>query len=464
MLELIIVIGYFIAMVCLGVITRRQTLNADNFFVAGRKGSTLYTTGSLFSTIVGGSATIGMAGLAFSRGLTGAWWLLAGAIGLIFLGILFAKKVRGFGLYTLPGLIEKQYGRTAALAASTLISVAWLGVIAGQILAAGKIMSVLGTGSPTFWMLIFTGVFTLYTVVGGQWAVIKTDTWQAGIIYAGIFSAFAVVLAKFGGFGGLWKGLPAGFSSFPVGPKFGTYDLVKTLLLVGLPYVVGPDMYTRLFSARDARTAQKSVYLTSLLLVPLTAVIVLLGMSAAVLFPGIAPEQAFPTIITQTLPPFVDGLVLAALLAAVMSSADTCLMSVGTIVAVDVAKKVRPSMTERQTLLVSRIAIIVVGLLSLGLALFLKGVISSLLFAYTVYTAGVIPLVIAGFYKDRLKVTPTAALVALVGGGATGLTSQLLKIRYLDLCALGVSVALLFLVSAVENAVRAGSRQPVART
>jgi len=459
MLDIAIVIAYLAAMVAVGVIRKRQKLTADTFFVAGRKGSTLYITGSLFSTIVGGSATIGMAGLAFSRGLTGGWWLLAGTVGLIFLAILFAKKVRSFGLYTLPGLIEKQYGKTAALAASVLISVAWLGVIAGQIIAAGKIMSVLGTGTPTFWMVVFSTVFTLYTAIGGQWAVIKTDTWQAGIIYAGIFAAFGVAITKTGGFDGLWRHLPASFGSFPLAPTFGPYDLVKTLLLVGLPYVVGPDMYTRLFSARDAGTAQRAAYTTAALLVPLTAVIVLLGMSAAVLFPGIAPEQAFPSIIKESLPAFIDGLVLAALLAAVMSSADTCLMSVGAIVATDIAKKIRPKMTENGTLVVSRTAIVSVGVLSLGLALFLQGVISSLMFAYTIYTSGVIPLVIAGFYKERLRVTPTGALVALVGGGAIGLISQLMKVKYLDLGALAASVGLLFAVSAVENAVRARGRR-----
>ena len=109
MLELIIIAVYFAGMIAVGLVSRRRVKATDDFFVAGRKGSTLFITGSLLATIIGGSATVGMAGLGFSRGLTGAWWLLVGSIGLVVLGFLFAKKVRQYALYTLPELVKEQY-------------------------------------------------------------------------------------------------------------------------------------------------------------------------------------------------------------------------------------------------------------------------------------------------------------------------------------------------------------------
>jgi len=81
LLPLIIVIVYFIAMIALGLSTRKQARSAGSYFVAGRSGSTLFITGSLLATIIGASATIGMAGLGFARGLTGAWWILSGSVG-----------------------------------------------------------------------------------------------------------------------------------------------------------------------------------------------------------------------------------------------------------------------------------------------------------------------------------------------------------------------------------------------
>jgi SSS family solute:Na+ symporter len=171
-----------------------------------------------------------------------------------------------------------------------------------------------------------------------------------------------------------------------------------------------------------------------------------------VLFPGIAAEQALPTIVKELMPPVMAGLVLAALLCAVMS--PSLLLSASTIVSEDIIHRLKPSLNEKQVLTISRICVAVMGLLSLIVALYLKGIISSLLYAYTIFTAGVIPLVIAGFYREKLKVTSLGAMTALVGGGSLGLISQLLKIKYFDLGALGASICLLFVVSFIERKIR----------
>lgn len=461
MLQLTIILIFLIAMILIGILTRKNATDVKNFFVMGRKGSTLYIAGSLFATIVGASATIGMAGLGYSRGLTGMWWLLPGSIGLVILGTFFAKKVRETGLYTLPELATKQYNRWVGLSVAVLIPIAWLGVIGGQIVAAGKIMAVLGIGSPELWMIISTAAFVIFTIIGGQWAAIRTDLYQGIIITVGIGGGLIFILTKLGGIGALLSQIPSDYLAFPISENFGVYDLVKLLLLVGLTYVVGPDVYSRILSARDEGTAQRSAFWAAGLLIPLTFGVVLIGMSAFVLFPDIAAEQAFPTIVKEIMPPVLSGLVLAALLCAVMS--PSLLLSASTIITEDIIHKLKPSLNEKQILMISRLSLAVMGTLSLIVALYLKGIISSLLYAYTIFTAGVIPLVIAGFYREKLKVTPLAALVALIGGGSLGLISQLMKIKYLDLGALGVSIALLFVVSWIERRITEGKEKSLSR-
>jgi len=451
MTELIIISLYFLGMLAVGVASRRKARGLDDFFVAGRKGSSLFITGSLLATIIGGSATVGMAGLGFKQGLTGAWWLLVGSLGLICLGLFLAKKVRQFALYTLPGLVARQYDRRMALATSILIVVAWIGVTAAQIIAAGKILGILGMGSPVLWMVVFTIVFVTYTVLGGQHAIIRTDALQSLIIFAGTLGGLALLLSRLGGWGGLQNSLPAAHFAFPVSAQFGGAELATLLLVVGLTYVVGPDMYSRLFCARDDKTARSATLWAALLIIPLAFAITLIGMGAAALFPGISPEQAFPTVIKEIFSPLLGGIVLAALLCAVMSSADTTLLSASTILMIDIIGRSRPSSDQDKVLPRSRWAIVLLGLCSLAVALMLKGVISALLFAYTVYTCGVVLPVIAGFFKDRLKVTPTGALAALIGGGAAGLASKLLTIKYLDLWALLLGGLLLFAVSFIDN-------------
>ncbi len=454
MTELIIIIVYFLAMLAIGIISRRKAGQADNFFVAGRKGSTLFITGSLLATIIGGSATVGMAGLGFSRGLTGMWWLLAGTIGLIFLGTFFAKKVRQYALYTLPELIEKQYDGRMALASSALIIIAWIGIIAAQIIAAGKIMGILGIGTPTIWMIIFSFIFIAYTVLGGQYSVIRTDLFQTVIIFGGIFTGAALVLSRLGGWDGLQSALSPDMFAFPVSRQFGGCDLASLLLVVGLTYVVGPDMYSRIFCARDNATARASTYLTALLIIPAALAITFIGMGAAALFPDISPEQALPKVISEVLSPVLGGLVLAALLCAVMSSADTTLLSASTILSVDVIGKLRKTTDNDNPLPRSRWLIVGLGIVSLVVALLLGGIISALLFAFTVYTAGIILPVIAGFFRDRLKVTPVGALAALIGGGGLGLASKLVDVKYLDIGAIFLSGLLLFLGSFIDNRIK----------
>ncbi len=453
MIFLVIIAVYFLIMVLIGILNRRRAQNTDGFFLAGRSGSTFLITGSLVATIIGGSATIGVAGLGYSQGLTGMWWLLVGSIGLIVLGLFFAGKLRQMALYTLPQLVEKQYGNSVALVSSILIVVAWLGVIAGQIVATGKIMSVMGLGTASVWMIVFSAIFVIYTLIGGQHAGIRTDALQAIIIFVGIFGGLAIIMSQLGGWDGLTLALPEDYFSFPLNNCFGGFQLLSYLLLIGLTYVVGPDMYSKLFSAKDGKVARKSAIYAALIVVPFAIGITIIGMGAAALFPDIAPEQSFPSLILNQFPPLFGGLVLAALISATMSSADSCLISGSTILSINIVKKIKPELSDRATLTVARISVILLGVLALLLALVLKGVISALLFAYTVYTGGVIVAVLAGFYRDRLKVTPAGALVSIVGGGTAAVISKLFAVQYLDIGSLLVAAVLLFSVSFIDRKV-----------
>jgi len=458
MLQLSIIIAYFLAIIGIGVWSRRRAGSQNGFFVAHRKGTLPLITGSLVATAVGGSALIVTSSLGFQLGLPGAWWLLVGSVGLLILGFFFAKKVRGAALYTLPELVEKQYDRRVSLAASILIVIAWIGVVAGQIVAAGTFLSILGMGSATFWMVIFTAVVIVYAILGGQFSIIRTDVFQAPIFFVGIFIALALVFPHVGGLEGLKASLPHSYFSFPISPEFDWKMLLSFLILVGATYVVGPDMYTRLFCAKGEKTAQQSAILSAFLFIPLAFAIALIGMSAKVLYPQILPDDAFPQVITSVLSPGLSGLILAAVVAALMSSADTCLLSQSVILTQDIFKRFHPSLDERKTILLTRLSLAVLGFMALGLAITLKSVISSLLFAYTIFTCGLVVPVIAGFYKERLRVTPQGALAALIGGGLIGLLGKIPGLSIplkgdLGLIGFAMSAILLFGVSFLSRAI-----------
>jgi SSS family solute:Na+ symporter len=454
--QLFIISVYFLAIIGIGIWSKRRVGSQNGFFVAHRRGTLLLITGSLVATVIGGSATVGMAGLGFKQGLTGAWWLLVGSVGLVILGVFFARKVRRAALYTLPELVERQYDRRMSLAASILIVIAWVGVVAGQIVAAGTVLSILGIGSAAFWMTVFTIICVTYAILGGQFSIIRTDVFQAVLLFLGIFITLALIFPQVGGLNGLKTSLPAGYFSFPTSPAFDWKMLLSLLILVGATYVVGPDMYSRLFCAKEEKTAQRSAFLSAFLFIPLTLAIIFIGMAARVLYPEISAEGAFPQVITSVLSPGLSGLILAALIAALMSSADTCLLTQSVILTEDIVKRVHPALDERKTVLVTRLSLIGLGLMALGLALALKGVISSLLFAYTIFTCGLVVPVIAGFYKDKLKVTSRGALAALIGGGIIGLLGKVPGIDIplkedLGLIGFAASVVLLFGVGLIDS-------------
>jgi len=306
-------------------------------------------------------------------------------------------------------------------------------------------------------MTIATAVFVLYTMLGGQYSIIRTDFVQFGILAIGILVCLGLVLAKVGGIDGMTSALPGDLFSFPINEQFGWYELVALLVLTGATYVVGPDMYSRLFCARDGGVARSSALLAGLIAIPAAFAVILIGMGARVLYPDIGSAQAFPTVVEQLLPVGVSGLVAAALLAAIMSSADTVLLTTSTILSQDIIGRLKTGMTERASLAISRAGVVVIGILALVVALHKPGIIGSLLLAYTVFTSGVVIPVVAGFYRRRLKLNAVGAIAAIVGGGGTALAINRLEaagwltVDHLDLVGLGVCAVLLFGVSWIAN-------------
>ena len=445
-----VIIAYFLCMILVGALSLRRSGSLGGFLVANRKGSSFAITGSLMATILGGSSTMGMAGLGYGRGLVGAWWLLSGVIGMALLAFWLSRRIRSLELYTLPGILEAQYGsRALRLIASIIISTAWLGIIAGQTVACGKVLSVLWEGNPSLFILISGVVFILYTTLGGQHSVIKTDVIQFLIIVAGVLVCVIGGISSAGGVQGILADAPAGHWSFPVSPSFGATALLGFLFFVGLPYLVGPDIYTRLFSARTPAVARRSAVCSALLMLPLAFAITVIGIIARILLPGINPENALPSLAMRILPAGLNALVIAALLAAVMSTAATCLLTTSSILTMDViAPLVRSKADERVLLLVSRIMVGLVGGAGILIALASGGIIDSLLTAYTVYSSGIAVPLVLGFYAQRLRLNGAGAIAASLGGGLLGLVLKLMGAGSLVIMSLPVSAFLLFAGSA----------------
>jgi solute:Na+ symporter, SSS family len=435
----VIIVIYLLAMLAIGACGPSMK-GLEDFHLAGRGIKLVLLTGTFCATIIGASSTLGMAGLGFSKGLPGAWWMLSGTAGLLVLATFFAEKVRATGCYTLPELVGSFYGGKARFAACVLIVISWVGVIAVQIVACGKVLGAVFGGNETLYMIACTSVFVLYTAHGGQRSVIRTDLLQLMVILAGmIVLFFRASEASITGL--LFR------QSFPASAEMGGWDVLSMLLVVGSAYLVGPDMYSRLLSAHSPREAKISAAIASVILIPLAFLITSLGIFAHSLYPKASPEQAIPLLLTGLLSPVTEGLVAAALLAAFMSSADTSLMTATSILTLDIYGRARPDSSDERLMVMSRLFVLIAGILALALAVSMAGIIKTLLIAYTVFTSGLLLPVIAGFYRERLGLTPTGALAALLGGGTTAIFLGQMH----PLLGMAVSAAFLFGVSWLER-------------
>jgi SSS family solute:Na+ symporter len=400
---------YLLAVLGVGIAGVIRVRTPADFWIAGGRASAAATGGSLVATIVGGSSTLGLAGLAFSRGLTGSWWLLVGALGLFGL-LFFLKGLKSRTVYTLPELIGVWYGPVMGKVAGLFVVVAWLGIVGAQTTAAGRILSTFFGGHTAYWTLAAGVVFIAYTVSGGQVSVIRTDLLQALLITSGLALCAAVGLLLSGGFAGLSAGLPPRYFAFPVSPDFSSLDLALLLLVVGSTYLVGPDMLSRVFSARSEGSARRAILISICVIVPVAVFVTLAGMSARLLYPEIPAEAALPTLALRALPSWLSALTMIALLSAFLSSADTTLLTMSAIITVDFLDK-----KDSNGLLVPRLTVLGCGSAALLVGIYSGGIIPSLLLGYSVFAGGLFVPILAGLLGKPLR-TPFALTAAILGG------------------------------------------------
>lgn len=435
----IVIALYMLAIFVIGTWQHRLK-GLENYHLAGRSQGAIALTGTFCATILGASTTIGMAGLGYSRGLAGSWWMLSGTIGMLVLSLFLAERIRSTGCSTLPQLVGSFWGERTRDAASILIAISWIGVIAVQIIASGNILFAVFGGFATHYMVASTLVFVLYTAYGGKISVIRTDLFQMIIILFGLVILFSKALSAQGS-------MPPILQSFPTSAEMNCWEVITMIIVVGSAYLIGPDMYSHIFSSRSAREAKTSAFLSAIILIPLAFLITTLGIFSSYLYPAIPPEQAILSLMTGLLTPVIKGLVAAALLAAFMSSADTCLMTATSILTFDIYGKIYSNATQDHLMKASRIAVMIIGALALALAISVPEIIKTLLIAYTIFTSGLLMPVLAGFYRERLGLTSTGALCAIAGGG---LTAILLGQSY-PLLGMVVSGMLLIIVSWLER-------------
>jgi len=406
-------------MILIGILSARKIRSEGDFYVAGNRGNLWQITGSLLATILGSSAILGTADLALTQGWAASWLLLSASAGL-FLLVPFSMVVRRQGKYTLPQMIGDFYGIEAKMISSFIISFAWIGIIAAQIIGAAKILN--GFIGLDYSIAVWGSgvVFIFYTVIGGQISVLKTDLYQTAIILSGILITALYIL-----FSEPVSPLEMTSLKFPFNEGFRAFDLVVLVLTYSTTFVVGPDIYSRIFCAENEHIARKSVLISAIVLIPFSLCITFLGVFAAYKFPELQLQNgsALIPVMLSTLPEWGVGLLIAALLSAVMSSASTALLTSSTIISDPVSKGLEQQNSLRNT----KVIMLIIGILSIILALNVQSIIQSLLIALTIFSGAFIVPTAAGLLGFRASKIRSGT--AMITGGAVALTGKIIALN-----------------------------------
>jgi len=424
-MELAIIALYLVAIFGVGIYCNKFNNNVDDYLLAGRRLGVGLTTFTLVATYFGGGYVIGVGGEAYNTGLSAYWSPIAGALGILAV-CLILNKMEGMNVYTVTEIMESRYNSPLLRLLTTILSLlALIGILAGQVTSAGSVLASLGVGSTTVCAIIVAAFFIGFTAFGGLWAVTVTDFIQIIIAGVGLIAATIFVVAKGGG----WSVISGQIQATGVADNY--FSLLKDVepsyvLWLILPMfiytLIGQDVYQRLFAAKDTKTARTSAVLACIILLVICFFPVVLGMAGRGLFPDLTvPSLVVPTIIRAMLPPAFAGLTLAAIVAAVVSTADSILTAATSHVVNDlyvqfVQKKENADSPEAQKALlnVSRIVTVIIGAVSVVIALAIPSVLTVLNSSYTLFTAGVFSPVVAGLMWK--KATKAGAFAGLISG------------------------------------------------
>jgi SSS family solute:Na+ symporter len=421
-LHLALLTFYSIVVVGLGIWSARYVRSSSAFFVAGRGLGPGLLFSSMLAANIGAGSTVGAAGLAYRDGLSAWWWVGSAGLGSIVFAFAIAPRLWRLAsdndFYTTGDYLEFRYGPRVRVAATILVNLGALALLAGQLIAGATILNVL-TGAPRWaGSLIGGAIMTVYFTAGGLLGTAWVNTLQLVVMLSGFAVALPVLLGHAGGLGSVvGASAPSWFGdiTYSAGPGSGW----TLLALTGPAFVVSPGLIQKAYGADSVRTVRLGIGLNALALLAFAFVPVLMGMTARVLMPGIADTNAvLPTLLTQQLPAWLGALALAAVFSTEVDTSDAILFMLSTSASKDVYKRfITPGATDEQLLRVGRIAAVAGGMTGVVLSIWLQTVIGALTVFYSLLVVTLAVPIVGGLYTRRTG--EREALAAIAAGVLT---------------------------------------------
>ena len=436
--DLGIIIAYILIVLSIGFYFRKKSKSSEEYFLAGRSIGWIAIGASLFATNISSEHFIGLAGTASKSGLAVGHFEWLACLMLLLLGWVFAPFYLKSGVFTMPEFLEKRYN-TASRYYLSIISI--IGYVLTKIsiaLYAGGILlnAVVGWDIVTSAVVIVL-ITGLYTMMGGLSAVIYTDLVQTIILIGGSIALTLIGLDKAGGWNNLVANTPVNFWSMfkPLSdPDFPWAGIIFGAPILGIWYWC-TDQYIvqRVLSAKNLSNAQSGTIFAGFLKILPVFILILPGIIAFYISDGtVSGDKTYAWLITTLLPTGLKGLVIAGLLAALMSSLSAMFNSTSTLLTIDIYKKIKPDADEKSIVAFGKLTTGVMVLLGLLWIPFISILSDDRMYVYLQSVQAYISPPIAAIFLFGIfwkRVNGKGALVSLITGLIIGAFRLIIEIQ-----------------------------------
>ncbi len=408
-----------------------QVKTKADYLVAGRSLPAIVLVLTLLTSWIGAGSLFAGAENAYRNGFAALWMPAGGWLGLLLIYFI-APRARKFAQFTLPDLLEVRYNQTARVLGTIAILFSYVGITSYQFKGGGNVLHLIfpDTVTPELGTYLIAAFVILTTALAGMSSVAYMDVAIGSLVTVICIIATPMLFLKTGGWAGLHAALPP--THFQV---LGNLTLVHALefLVPTLLLMLGNQvMYQKFFSARSERDARISVIGWILGTVLLETLIVAIAVFGSALYPtgevSRQPYEIIPYTARHGLPALMGALLLGAVFAKVISTASNYLFSPASNLIEDVfVRYIAPGASNKRVLIVSRLAVVLLGCWALYQAIYAPSILAKMLYAYTIYSAALTPVVLAAFFSKR--VTAWGAVAAIATGTVVTLVWDIQSVR-----------------------------------
>ena len=430
LLYIVVLVAIAAALLAVAVSRTLKVKTKADYLVAGRSLPAVVLVLTLLTSWIGAGSLFAGAENAYKNGFAALWQPAGGWLGLVLIYFI-APRARKFAQFTLPDLLEARYNQTARVLGTIAILFAYVGIASYQFKGGGDVLHLIfpDTVTSNQGTFIIAAFVVVTTAMAGMSSVAYMDVAIGSMVTVICVIAAPMLFEKTGGWAGLHAALPQQYfevlgnyrmtggvrSPVSLGLVRALEFLVPTLLLM----LGNQVMYQKFFSARTERDARISVVGWTMGTLLLETLIVAIAVFGRALYPtgeaALHPREIIPYTARHGLPAVMGALLLGAVFAKVISTASNYLFSPATNLVEDVfVRYIAPGASNKRVLIVSRICVVLLGCWALYQAVYAESILQKMLWAYTIYSAALTPVVLAAFYSKR--VTAWGAVAAIASG------------------------------------------------